>query len=48
MLEVSYICISLSVFSLLLVIRIILKKERKRILRYHGITDERKKIIFKI
>ena len=30
MLTVSYICISLSVFSLLLVIRIIRKKERNK------------------
>jgi len=48
MLAMSYICIGLSVFSLLLVIRIIRKKERRRILRYHGITVKRKKMIFKI
>jgi len=47
MLTMSYICIGLSVFLLLLVIRIIRKKERKRILRYHGITDKRKRMIFK-
>jgi len=47
MLTMSYICIGLSVFSLLLVIKIIRKKERKRILRYYGITDKRKKMIFK-
>jgi len=48
MLTMSYICIGLSVFSLLLVISIIRKKKKKRILRYHGITDKRKKMIFKI
>ena len=48
MLTVSYICIGLSVFSLLLVIRIIRKKEKRRVLRYHGITDKRKKMIFKV
>jgi|GEM_PF-2065984 len=48
MLTVSYICIGLSVFSLLLVIGIIRNKEKRRILRYHGITGKRKKMIFKV
>ena len=48
MLSMSYIYIGLSVFSLILVIRIIRKKEKRRILRYHGITDKGKKVIFKI
>ena len=41
MLTMSYICISLSLFSLLLVIRIIRKKEKKRVLRYYGITKKK-------
>ena len=48
MLTMSYICISLSVLSLFLVIRIARKKEKRRVLRYYGITDKRKKMIFKI
>jgi len=48
MLTASYICVGLSVFSLFLVIRIIQKKERRRVFRYNGITDKRKRMIFKI
>lgn len=47
MLTISYICIGLSVFSLLLVINIIRKKEKKKNLRYHGITEKRRKMKFK-
>jgi len=42
MLVISYICIGLSVFSFLLVIRIIRKKEKRKILRYHGVTEKNK------
>jgi len=48
MLEISYIYIGLSVFSLLLIIRIIRIQEKKKILRYHGITVKRRKLFFKI
>jgi len=48
MLTISYICIGLSVFSLLLVTKILRQKENKRVLRYHGITEKRRKMIFKI
>jgi len=48
MLIMSYICIILSVFSLLLVIKMIRRKEKRRVLRYYGITNKRKKLIFKI
>jgi len=48
MLTMSFICISLIVFSLLLVFRIIHIHEKKKILRYHGITMKRRKLFFKI
>jgi len=44
MLEVSYICIGLSVFSLILGIKMVRNKEKKKILRYHGITMKRRKL----
>jgi len=48
MLTINYVYIGLSVFSLLLVIRIIHIQEKKKILRYHGITMKRRKLFFKI
>jgi len=45
MLTVSYICIGLSVFSLLLVIRATFKEhEKQKILRYYGISKKKNKI----
>jgi len=43
MLTLSYVCIGLSVFSLLLVIKIVRYKDKKRILRYHGVTEKNHK-----
>jgi len=41
MLVLSYTCIGVSVFTLIIVIRLIQKKEKKRVLRYYGITKEK-------
>jgi len=41
MIVISYICIGLSVVSLILVIKAIRNKEKKMILRYHGITKKK-------
>lgn len=44
---INYICIVFSVFLLVAIIKVIRKKEKKRILRYHGITAKRRRWIFK-
>jgi len=42
MLTLSYICIGLSVTLLLIVIKIIMRKEKKRVQRYHGVIKKSK------
>jgi len=39
----SYICVGLSIFSLLLVLKVIQYKEKKIMFRYHGITAKRRR-----
>ena len=41
MLIASYICIGLSVLSLIIVIRTMQSRERKKVLRYYGITKKK-------
>jgi len=41
MITISYICIGLSLLLLVVAIKIMRYKEKKRILRYHGITKKR-------
>jgi len=43
MTTISYICIGLCVLLLVIVVKIIRIKEKKRILRYHGIIVKRRK-----
>ena len=46
MLTVSYICVGLSVFSLFLVIRVVVKEhEKQKILRYYGISKKKKRVL---
>jgi len=45
---ISFINIVFSVLLLVVVIKAIRNKEKKRILRYHGITVKRRKWIFKV
>jgi len=40
---ISYFCIGLSIFLLVIVVKIIRIKEKKKVLRYHGITVKRRK-----
>jgi len=42
MLTASYICVSLSVVLLFVVIKIIMYKEKKRVQRYHGVIKKSK------
>jgi len=43
MLTLSYVCVSLSVISLVIVLIVIDRKEKKRILRYHGTSKKKLK-----
>jgi len=48
MLTLSYICIGLSTFSILLIIHVIKNNEKEQRLRYHGFSKNRRKIVYKL